>query len=150
MKKSLRLKTIVDLNAKNEEKALIALGEAQQKKQELVLQLENLEQYQQEYKNKLQSISEARVSVVQLIEFRAFISKLGVAIEEQKTAIEEMEKELLFVRKTWESKHQKTESLQKVCDSALAEEAQEENKKEQKEQDERAIRSRRVIGTRNA
>ncbi len=150
MKKSLRLKTIVDLNLKNEQKALVALGKAQNKKQELVQQLENLQQYQQEYKNKFKSISEIGVSIDQLVEFRAFINKLGLAIEEQKKAIEEMEKELVFVRQTWESKHQKTKSIQKVCDSALAEEAQVEHKREQNEQDDRATRSGRSNGTRNA
>lgn len=150
MKKSQRLKTIVDLNAQNEQKALVALGVAQQKKQQLDKQLENLIQYRQEYKNKFQATSVAGINIDQLVEFNSFINKLNRAIEEQKEAILEMDKELLFVRKNWEGRHQKTKSIRKVCESALAEETQIETKREQREQDDRAIRTGRGSGTRNA
>jgi flagellar FliJ protein len=43
-------------------------------------------------------------------------------------------------RKVWEELHHKTQSLQKVCDSALVIEMKQEAKREQLEQDERASR----------
>ncbi|MCK5190358.1 MAG: flagellar FliJ family protein, partial [Methylococcales bacterium] len=82
MKKSQRLKVIVDLNADNEKKALQELGIVQTKKGELEKQLENLEQYRQEYKDQYQSISEAGVNIAKLLEFRSFISKLDKVIED--------------------------------------------------------------------
>jgi len=150
MKKSQRLKVIVDLNAKNEKKALQELGIAQTKKVELEEQLENLEKYRQEYKDQYQGMSEAGVNIGKLMEFRAFISKLDKVIEDQEKAISTMESQLVFVRQSWERQHQKTRSLQKVCDSAKAEEVKLEDKREQNEQDERAIRMGRNGGTRNA
>lgn len=151
MKKSQRLKIIVDLNATDEKKALEALGKAQRKKQQLQAKLEELQQYQQDYKIKFQAISETGVNINQLLEFRAFISKLELAIEGQKKAVLELEEEVSFVRKTWERKHQKTKSLQKVCDTALEEEVKMEDKREQKEQDDQASsRSGRGGGTNNA
>lgn len=149
-KKSQRMQVIVDLNADNEKKALEALGKSLSKKQELQTQLDHLQQYQQEYKDKYQSISKLGVNIAQLLEFRSFISKLDQAIEEQKQAILKQENNVTLVRKNWEKQHQKTSSLQKVCDSALAEEVKLENKREQNEQDERATRSGRGNGTRNA
>jgi flagellar FliJ protein len=55
-------------------------------------------------------------------------------------------------RKIWEGLHQKTQSLQKVCDSALVVEMKQEAKREQLEQDERASRTGRnnAGGTGNA
>ena len=150
MKKSQRLKVIVDLNADNEKKALQELGIVQTKKGELEKQLENLEQYRQEYKDQYQSISEAGVNIAKLLEFRSFISKLDKVIEDQEQAISVLEDKLIFVRQSWERQHQKTRSLQKVCDSAKAEEVKLEDKREQNEQDERATRSGRNSGTRNA
>jgi flagellar FliJ protein len=149
-KKSQRMQVIVDLNADNEKKALEALGKSLSKKQELQTQLDHLQQYQQEYKDKYQSISKLGVNIAQLLEFRSFISKLQQAIEEQKQAILKQENNVTLARKNWEKQHQKTSSLQKVCDSALAEEVKLENKREQNEQDERATRSGRGNGTRNA
>ena len=150
MKKSQRLKIIVDLNAENEKKALQELGKTQTKKGELQAQLDNLKQYRQEYNDQYQSISKAGVNIAKLLEFRSFISKLDKVIEDQEQAILRLESELVFVRKTWERQHQKTKSIQKVCDSAKAEELKKENKREQNEQDDRATRSGRNSGTRSA
>lgn len=150
MKKSQRLKVIVDLNADNEKKALDGLGKAQRKKQELQVQLENLQQYRLEYTDQYQAMSEKGVNISQLLEFRAFIDKLDKAINEQKQTVLDMDNNLSFARKNWERWHQKTKSLQKVCKSALREEDKQDDKREQNEQDDRASRLGRNGGTRNA
>lgn len=150
MKKSQRLKVIVDLNANKEQQALEELGKIIGKKQELQAQLENLQQYQQEYKDKYHSISESGVNIARLLEFRSFISKLEQAIEDQKQAVLDLEKKVISVRQNWERQHQKTKSLQKVCKAALMDETKREDKREQNEQDERATRSGKGSGTRNA
>ncbi len=140
MKKSQRIKVIVDLNASNEKEALKALGQTQTKKQELQTQLENLQQYRQEYQDQYQSVGKAGVSVNQLLEFRSFISKLDQAIQDQHQALVDVENETMLARKAWERQHHKTKNLQKVCDSALAEEVKAENKGEQNDLDDRASR----------
>lgn len=151
MKKSQRLKIIVDLNATDEKKALETLGKAQRKKNHLQVKLDELLQYQQDYKQKFQAVSETGVNITQLLDFRAFISKLEIAIDGQKKAVIELEEEVAFVRKSWERKHQKTKSLQKVCDTAIEEEVKIEDKREQKEQDDQASsRSDRGSGTKGA
>ncbi len=150
MKKSLRLKVIVDLNAEHEKKALELLGKTQRKKQSIEEQLVNLQQYHLEYTGQLQSSSESGMSINKLLEFKAFISKLELAIEEQKILGFEIDNELIEVRKAWEVKHQKTRSIQKVRNSAVQNENKIEETREQKEQDERAMRVGRNNGTRNA
>jgi len=150
MKKSQRLNVIVELNAKNEQDSLKALGQIQQQRQEAEKQLENLNIYRQDYVIKYRSISEAGTHIKQLLEFRAFMSKLDKAIVEQQQVVLGVEKQVILARTQWEQKHQKTKSIQKVCDVAAADELKAENKREQSEQDERATRGGRNSGIRNA
>ncbi len=150
MKKSQRLQLIVDLNAQHEKKALVALGKTQVKRQEALVQLDNLQEYLQEYKDKFQALSEQGVNISQLVEFRSFIHKLEKALEDQQKVVDEIDKDLSFARKIWERQHQKTQSLKKVCHSAEEVELKLQSKAEQNEQDDRASRSGRGNGTGNA
>ena len=150
MKKSQRLKVIVNLYAENEKKALEALGKVQTEKQGAQTQLENLLQYQQEYINKHNDNNGKGLNIRQLVEFRAFISKLDKAIDEQKSEISQMEKNIILARKKWEMHHHKTKGIEKVCDGATKEEMKIEEKREQNEQDDRATRLGRNNGTGNA
>lgn len=140
MKKSKRLNIIAELNANNEKKSLEALGDIQKNKLDAKKQLENLEQYRQDYKDQYQSVSETGVNIKQLLEFRAFISKVDKAIEEQEQVVLEVGKQAESMRKDWETLHHKTNSMQKVCEAAVQEEAKAEEKREQNEQDDRASR----------
>ena len=144
MKKSLRIKTIVELKQNQEKTALEALGKNQSKRQEMMVQLQNLQQYRQDYLQKYQAKGEAGISAKRMLDFRAFINKLDKAIVDQQQAIEIAENELLRSRKLWESANQKTTSLKKVHNAALKEEEKYEAKQEQNEQDERASRTGRL------
>lgn len=146
MKKSQRLQVIVELNAENEKKVLEEMGKWQRKKQDVQAQLDSLNQYRQEYSQKYQALSQSAINVDQLLEFRAFISKISKAIEEQERAVTEINDKVTSVRNSWERQHQKTQSLQKVCNSALAAETKLEDKREQKEQDDRSSRMGRKSG----
>ena len=150
MKKSQRLNVIVELNIKNEKKALEALGEVQRQKQDAEKQLDHLKEYQQGYKDQYQSLSETGVNIKQLLEFRAFVSKLEQAIEEQAQVVLNLDEKVSSTRTHWEQQHQKTKSMEKVCETAVKEEAKEQDKREQNEQDDRASRVGRNSGTTNA
>ena len=143
MKRSQRIKTIVEIKAAQEKSALETLGAAQRKLQEMQAQVDSLKNYRLEYQAKFTQLGRAGTSVVQLLEFRAFMDKLDKAIAGQEQALSECETSLMAKRKLWEGMHHRTQSLQKVCDSALAAELKQEDKLEQLEQDERACRSGR-------
>ena len=143
MKRSQRIKTIVEIKAAQEKSALEALGAAQRKLQEMQAQVDSLKNYRLEYQAKFTQLGQAGTSVVHLQEFRAFMDKLDKAIAGQEQALSECETLLMAKRKLWEGMHHRTQSLQKVCDSALAAELKQEDKLEQLEQDERACRSGR-------
>jgi len=140
VKKSQRIKTIVDIKATQEKNALEALGAVQRKLLTLQAQVEGLRNYRKEYQDRFDQLGIKGVNVAQLMEFRSFIDKLDKAIIGQEHLLSSIEAELMAKRKIWEELHQKTQSLQKVCDSALAIEMKQEAKREQLEQDERASR----------
>jgi len=145
IKKSQRIKTIVDLKATQEKNALEALGTSQRKLLATQAQVESLRKYRQEYQDRFTKLGGAGVRVAQLQEFRSFIDKLDKAIAGQEQALSACETDLIMKRKIWEGLHHRTQSLQKVCDTALAAETRQEDKREQLEQDERVSRSARNI-----
>ena len=143
MKKSQRIKTIVDIKAAQEKNALEVLGAVQRKLLALQAQVDGLRIYRKEYQDRFDQLGVKGVNVAQLLEFRSFIDKLDKAIIGQEYILSSIEAELMTKRKIWEELHQKTQSLQKVCDSALVIEMKQEAKREQLEQDERASRNGR-------
>jgi flagellar protein FliJ len=145
MKKSQRIKTIVDIKAIQEKNTLEALGASQRKLLATQAQLESLRKYRQEYQHRFNQLGGAGINVGQLLEFRSFMDKLDKAIAGQEQALRECETDLMTKRKIWEGMHQRTQSLQKVCNSALAAEIKQEGKREQLAQDERVCRSARNI-----
>ncbi len=143
MKKSQRIKTIVDIKATQEKNALEVLGAVQRELLSMQSQVEGLRNYRKEYQDRFDQLGVKGVNVAQLLEFRSFIDKLDKAIIGQEQVLSSIEAELMAKRKIWEELHHKTQSLQKVCDSALAIEMKQEAKREQLEQDERASRTGR-------
>ncbi|MGZ8950148.1 MAG: flagellar export protein FliJ [Methylobacter sp.] len=152
MKKSQRIKTIVDIKATQEKNALEVLGAVQRKLLTMETQVDGLKNYRREYQDRFDLLGRKGVNIAQLLEFRSFIDKLDKAIIGQEQVLRSIEAELMAKRKIWEGLHQKTQSLQKVCDSALVVEMKQEAKREQLEQDERASRAGRnnAGGTGNA
>lgn len=140
MKRSQRIQTIVEIKAAQEKNSLEVLGAVQRKKAELQAQLDNLRQYRQEYQERFDRLGGDGVKVAQLLEFRSFIEKLDKAIAGQEQAVRTMDAGLAAKRKVWESAHQQTNSLRKVCDSALQTENRQAGKLEQAAEDEWASR----------
>lgn len=143
IKRSQRIKTIVEIKEAQEKSALEMLGASQRKLLTMQAQVESLRKYRREYQDKFKQLGGVGIGVVQLLEFRSFMDKLDQAIAGQEYSLSECEKDLMMKRKIWEGLHHRTQSLQKVCDSALAAEIKQEDKLEQLAQDERASRSGR-------
>jgi flagellar protein FliJ len=139
-KKSQRIKIIVDIKANQEKKFLEILGIAQRKLLTMQAQIEGLRKYRQEYQDKFNQRGGEGIGVMQIMEFRSFMDKLDKAIVGQELSVDECQTDVNIKRKIWEGARHKTQSLQKVCNSALAAELKQQDKFEQLEQDERASR----------
>jgi len=143
MKRSQRLQTIIDLHQRQENDALQALGRSRQQLAAQQSQLDNLQQYRLEYQQKLGVRQQQGMNVSQLLEFRAFADKLDKAIEGQQQTVLKQERDVRSAQAKWEECHQRTKSLKKLAELAVAEEAKIEHRQEQKEQDARAARSKK-------
>ena len=143
MKKSQRIKTLVEIKAAQEKSTLEALGTAQRKLLAAQTQVESLRKYRQEYQDRFNQLGGGGAKVSQLLEFRSFMDKLDKAIAGQEQSLSECETDLISKRRIWEGLHHRTQSLQKICNAALASEIKQEGKLEQLEQDERVSRSGR-------
>lgn len=141
MKKSQRMQAIVEIKALQEKQSLEVLAECQRRSLEAKQQLEHLQNYRQEYLDKFEDSAGGGMRVKVLLDFRAFIDKLDQAIAGQAQILQQTEFELVQKRKVWEGLYQHTQSLQKVCDSIVAEEVKIENKREQSESDDRSSRT---------
>lgn len=140
MKKSQRIKTIVDIKAAQAQDSLEALGESQRKLIAIQAQVDNLKKYRHEYQERFNKLGSVGTNVEQMLEFRSFMDKLDKAITGQEHSLEQIKSDLIIKRKIWESMHHKAKGLQKIYHAALTSEAKQEHKSEQMEQDERASR----------
>jgi len=145
MKRSQRIKTIVDIKQTQEQKALEELGGAQRRRQDMQNKLQDLQQYREEYQQQYMALGNNGVSINRLLDFRAFVSKLDKAIAEQQVRLQQIDHELQRKRQSWEQAHYKTRSLQKVHDRVLRSESMELARQEQKDQDENASRGGRKV-----
>lgn len=143
MKKSQRLKMLVDLKAQQEKNALKSLGSAQRKLADIQAQVDNLQRYRKEYLDNFNRLGGSGVQMTRLVEFRSFIDKLDQAMTGQEQLLAASREELRQKRQAWESVRQKTEGLQKILDSAHAAEQKEDLRKEQVQTDESAGRVRK-------
>ncbi|KJV06610.1 flagellar export protein FliJ [Methylocucumis oryzae] len=141
MKKSTRIQTLVELNARQESSALTSMGLTQQKLQDAQAQIEHLKNYRREYQQKYMQLLSAGTKMGELLEFRSFIEKLDKAILGQEQALIGIEQEAAEKTKHWQTLHHKTDSLQKICTQAKQAELKHEDKREQSAQDERTSRS---------
>jgi flagellar FliJ protein len=140
IKKSQRIKTIVEIKAAQEKNQLEVLGASQRKLTAMQAQVDGLKKYRMDYQDKFNQLGNIGANVGQLLEFRSFMDKLDTAIAGQELSLDQSRADLAAKRKIWENMHNRTESLKKVYDSALATEIKQESKFEQLAQDERASR----------
>lgn len=150
MKKSERLQVIVDLQARQERQSLENLAKSQKQLTAMESQLLNLQNYRQEYLQKYETAENQSMNITRLLEYRAFISKLDAAVIAHEQDIELKKRELQRLKKHWQQKHHKTESIKKISERAALEENKLQEKQEQREQDEQAARSVAKNGTGNA
>jgi len=143
VKRSQRLQVIVDLKINQEKKYLEALGKQQTIKLQKETQLNSLKNYHQDYRDKNEHLIKSGISVMRLMEFRAFMEKMDKAIEGEEIALKALDNDLERLRKNWEEAHMYTQGMQKIQGTARLSEQKQEEKKEQLEMDDRAARKKR-------
>ena len=137
MAPSKRLRPVQRVARSREHKAAREYNDSQRRAQDQEVRLQELKRYHSEYLERLQSAAAAGISASQLQEYRAFISKLELAIQEQEKIVSASRLECSSRRQAWQEKHTRTQALGKAMDRFQAAEFKALDRREQKELDDR-------------
>lgn len=138
MKRSKRLKVVLDLAERKRKQADQWLAEAQNRVLQHEQTLQQLQQYYTEYANQFYAGGSEGVSVQQLHTHQAFMNKLRQAIEQQKRAKQMDEAQLQQVKAHWQSAYGYFKAIDSLVDKAKVDEAAQAEKQQQKLIDERS------------
>jgi flagellar FliJ protein len=140
MKRSTRLKPIVDLIETRERDAVQKLGQGRQKVEAAQRGLDSLKTFLDNYTDRFNRTGNQGLGVRQLTEYRSFLGKINVAIADQEKAVQKAQSECARLQADWEEARRKTRGMKKVLEKTLTEESRLAEKALQAEQDEWASR----------
>ena len=145
MSPSKRFKPVQRVAQSREQKAARELGNSQRRAKDQEGRLEELKDYHQEYLERFQNAARSGISASQLQEYRAFISKLELAIREQERIVSSSHDECSSRKQVWQQKHTRTEALGKVMGRFQSEERKDSDNREQRETDDHNQRGKRKL-----
>jgi len=148
VKRSKRLQSILDLVITREEEVSHHLNQARQRQEKARSGLTSLQDFRAGYTRQFNQAGEQGMGIRQMLEYRAFLSKINAAIEEQQKTLSRNESEITRLRQLWEQAHRKTMGVRKVLEKSLTEEGRRAEKALQSEMDEWA--SRKATAARDA
>ncbi|MEC7815033.1 MAG: flagellar export protein FliJ [Pseudomonadota bacterium] len=141
MLRSRRLQPVLALEERKEQEALERMGEARQQLEAHQQQVENLERYQQEYRDQIRASQTGVVAVARLQAWQAFIVQLDLVISQQQKQVQQAEQVFEKRRREWQQAWERRRGMEKYIDSCRQQEQREQDVKEQKQADEAASRA---------
>jgi flagellar FliJ protein len=140
MLRSQRLQVVLRLEEQKEKQALEKMAEAQQAHEAQRQQIENLERYQQEYRDQMRADQKGAVTVARLQAWQAFIAQLDQVIIQQRGVLEQARARLDARREEWQSAWERRRGMEKYIETCRRQEQQQMDAREQKLSDEAASR----------
>ena len=141
MLRSRRLQPVLALEERKEQEALECMGEARQQLEAHQQQVENLERYQQEYRDQIRASQTGVVPVARLQAWQAFIAQLDLVIAQQQKQVQQAEQVFERRRREWQQAWERRRGMEKYIDSCRQQEQREQDVREQKQADEAASRA---------
>jgi flagellar FliJ protein len=135
------ISTLIELTEKDVDAAAKLLGIAIRHHGDTEQQLVLLEQYRDDYLNRMQQQLSQGLNVKQYMNFQAFIGKLDVAIDGQKKIIQDAQYRVQLARNQWQEHEKKRLSYNTLNDRAIQQAHQTELKRDQKQTDDHATRT---------
>ncbi|MBT4836574.1 MAG: flagellar export protein FliJ [Methylococcales bacterium] len=142
MKRSKRLNPIIEIAEKEEQKAAKEMGDAMSQVNACEEQIKQLEEYQQEYINNLNTMGQKSVSVMYLKDYYNFIAQLDNTIKQQYQELENLKQQLEKKREEYIQCHVRTNALSKAKNKFVDQELFAEAKQEQLLSDDMGQRKR--------
>jgi len=140
MLRSRRLEVVLTLEQRKEKDALEQMGEARKLVDQQRQQIDDLNNYQQEYRNQIRSAQHGVVPVVRLQAWQAFIAQLDQVIVQQQKQLEQLEQVYEARRREWQQAWERRRGMEKYIESCQKQEQRERDLQEQKQSDEAAGR----------
>lgn len=141
MLRSQRLQVVLKLEEQKEHRALEKMAEAQKAHEAQRQQIENLERYQQEYRDQIRASQHGVVAVSRLQAWQAFIAQLDQVIVQQQTVLTQTQAKLDACREQWQQAWERRRGMEKYIGTCRRQEQQALDAREQKLADEAANRS---------
>jgi len=139
MMRSKRFEPIKELVSNSAKDLSRAMGDAARRVADLERQFDQLKSYRDEYAQKSTSSSGA-MDAVKLQNYRSFIDRLGEAIRQHVTKLDNARADYERRRTLWSEKRIEAESLGRVIDRFRKEELHVAERREQREGDDAAMR----------
>ncbi len=136
MVKSKRLTPIKKLALNKEKEAAQALGLSLEMKEVELQKLAQLEQYRLEYLADMENKIKQGLSGSTLLQYHHFLSKLDLAITQQKTVLVACEDKLTTVKDNWQNKRSKAKVISQVMEKMVVQEQKKTEKRESMQSDE--------------
>lgn len=140
MTKTKRIESVAKLAESAELDAAKELAVGQRQMDTAQAQLHQLMSYREEYLLRMREVGKQGMSIGQMQGYQAFISRLDLGIEEQKLKVDRARMALEQKKSQWQSRHMRSQAMDKVLTQCQQKERVLLNKREQKETDERAQR----------
>lgn len=148
MAKPSPLNTLADLAQNDTDAAARDLGRLQGLRTQAEQQLNQLTQYRQEYRARMQAVAAEGMTSSRWQDFSRFLDSLDQAIRQQTTALAKAEADLLAGRNRWQHQKRRLNSFDTLIARAEAREDQIAARREQRANDEYAARLARTAATR--
>lgn len=141
MLRSERLGVVLALEERKEQKALEQMGKARELMEQHRGQVENLNRYQQEYRDQIRSSQHGVVQVSRLQAWQAFIAQLDQVILQQQKQLAQADAAFEARRREWQQAWERRRGMEKYIETCRQQERKVQDLQEQKLSDEAAGRA---------
>lgn len=142
-KRSQRMQPVVGIARREEETRLRACGQARQRLADAEAKLRQLQDYRDEYRQRMASQTPAVVDLTQLQAARYFLERLQDAIRQQQAEVLRLAQAVTASQSAWMSARQHSESLDSLASRYRREELNEMERKAQARADD--LSSQRMV-----
>lgn len=141
MLRSKRLEVVLVLEQRRESEALEHMTHARQQVQQHQQRLDELRQYQVDYRVQMRNSQQGVISVSRLQGWQAFIAQLDQVILQQERQVARATEMLDKRRQGWREVYERRQGMARHIDACRAEEQRAADSRDQKQQDEAAGRA---------
>jgi flagellar FliJ protein len=140
LKKSARLKTVLQLAENREQRAAKILADTRKRLMAAEQQMESLRSYQADYTSNFASMAAKPSHPAMLANYSGFYRSLNRAEEIQQKQIDVILEQLERAMQHWQHQHQRRLNMEKLVNAALASEDLQQEKRLQRELDDRPFK----------